>query len=410
VGVRDWLLRGEKWQEKRTITSAEVPWVPFNMGGSLNYGTVSPDTALSLSSVYAANRLIAQSVSTLPLKTYRRLGPDGRQPMPTLPQLFQQLQTDGTLVPWLHRCVASLTLRGNAYGLIVSRDGFGFPTLIEWLDPGRVTDDGRPGKTGWLYNGREVANEDIVHIPLFAVPGKRCGLSPLGSFARTLGVGLQAQAYAEGWFGAGGFPPGKFKNNQKTVTASEADAIKARLSAAIKSRDPLVYGADWDYDVVSVPPEEAQFVETIKMTTNQIAAIYGIPPEMIGGESGSSMTYANVEQQQINFVMFTLRPYLVVLETAFSALLPDRQYVKFNSDALIRADLKTRWEVNQIRTTMGAASIDEIREQEDQPLLPNGQGAKFAVPAATPPALPAAANQADNSSGNGDVPPIRRIQ
>jgi HK97 family phage portal protein len=151
-----------------------------------------------------------------------------------------------------------------------------------------------------------------------------------------------------------------------------------------------------------VPPEEAQFVETMKMTTNQIAAVYGIPPEMIGGESGSSMTYANVEQQQINFVMFTLRPWLVRLETAFSALLPDRQYVKFNSDALIRADLKTRWEVNQIRVNMGAANVDEIRAQEDEPPLPNGQGQKYG------PVAPAAPRQ--TTTNPGDVTPMRRVQ
>ena len=163
-----------------------------------------------------------------------------------------------------------------------------------------------------------------------------------------------------------------------------------------------MYGRDWDYTPISVPPEEAQFVETMKMTTNQIAAIYGIPPEMIGGESGSSMTYANVEQQQINFVMFTLRPWLVALETAFSALLPDRQYVKFNSDALIRADLKTRWEVNEIRLKNGVASIDEIRAQEDQPPLPNGQGAQFTITKATEPA------SADND--NDEPARLRRVQ
>jgi hypothetical protein len=320
VGLRSWLLRGEAW-EKRTLTPADLPWtsqVPFNVGGPLPGGTVSPETALTLSSVYSANRLIAQSVATLPLKTFRRTGSDGRQPMPSLPQLFQQLQTDGQLVPWLHRCVTSLTLRGNAYGLIVSRDGFQFPTAVDWLDPGSVHEDMRPGRTGWLYNGREVPNEDIVHIPLFAIPGRRCGLSPIGSFARTLGVGLQAQAYASDWFGAGGFPPGTFKNTQKTV-----------------------------------------------------------------------------------------RPYLVTLENAFSALLPDKQYVKFNSDALIRADLKTRWDVNQIRVAMGAASIDEIREQEDQPPLPNGQGQTYgpqpvSQPQPPPPQL--------NPGNNGAAPPIRRIQ
>lgn len=385
--------------EKRTITT--LPWnegLPFNRMPSAFYGSsVSQDMALSLSSVFAAVRLLAQSISTLPVKAYRR-GPDQRVPMPNLPQLFDLLVTDGTLVPWLHRCVTSLALRGNAFGLIISRDGYGFPTVIDWIDPSRVAADDRPGETGWLIDGRSVARTEVVHIPLFPVAGKRLGLSPISSFAESVGVGLKAQQYAAGWFDAGGFPTGTFKNSEQTVNPEQAEQIKARLNSAIMSRSPLVFGRDWDFQTISVPPEEAQFVQTMKMTTNQIAAIYGIPPEMIGGESGSSMTYANVEQQSINFVMFTLRPWLVVLESAFSALLPDRQYVKFNSDALIRADLKTRWEVNQIRVTMGAANIDEIRAQEDLPPLPNGQGQQYGPqPAAITP----------TESG---VTPIRRVQ
>lgn len=401
MGFVDWLLGRESVpEESRTLTSESVPWVesvPFNTVPDLPYaGSVSPTRALSLSAVYSANRLIAQSISTLPVKAYRRT-PDGRVPMASLPQLFDQLVTDGSLVPWLHRCVTSLGLRGNAFGLVVTRDGFGFPTQLEWLDPGTVVPDGRQGKAGWLVDGREVARGDMVHIPLFAMPGQRVGLSPIASFARTLGVGLQAQSYANDWFAAGGFPPGTFQNTEKTVNQDEAEAIKARVVTAIRTHTPLVHGSDWKYNPISVPPGEAQFIETIKATTNQIAAIYGIPPEMIGGESGASMTYANVEQQQINFVMFTLRPWLVVLETAFSALLPDRQYVKFNSDALIRADLKTRWEVNKIRLDLGAASIDEIREQEDQSPLPNGQGQQYA----------AAVQPAPTNPG---VTPMRRVQ
>lgn len=386
-------------QETRTITGADVPWAehtPFNMVPPLDGPAQNPSTALSLGSVYAANRLLAQSISTLPLKAYRR-GSDIRTPMSSLPQLFDQLVTSGQLVPWLHRCVTSLGLRGNAYGLVVSRDGFAFPTAIEWLDPGLVLVDDRAGKNGWLYNGREVPRADMVHIPLFAMPGQRVGLSPISAFAQTLGIGLHAQRYASDWFGGGGFPPGTFKNTEKTIQQEEADAIKARVVTAIRTRTPLVYGNDWDYNPISVPPEEAQFVQTMKMTTNTIASVYGIPPEMIGGESGSSMTYANVEQQQINFVMFTLRPWVVVLETAFSALLPDRQYVKFNVDALIRADLKTRWEVNQIRHAMGESSIDEIRAQEDKSPLPNGQGQQYGP---TPTPLPA----------NNQVTPMRRVQ
>jgi HK97 family phage portal protein len=397
-------LRERHRSEARTITG--LPWVesvPFNMVPPLESTNISPHRALSLASVYSANRLLAQSISTLPLKAYRRSGED-RVPMASLPQLFATLVSDGQLVPWLHRCVVSLGLRGNAYGLIVDRDGYGFPTLIDWLDPAKVLVDDRYGRNGgWLYDGREIARDGLVHIPLFAMPGARCGLSPIAAYAATLGIGLQAQTYASDWFAAGGFPPGTFRNEEAVVGQDEAEQIKARVVNAIRTHSPLVHGKDWKYEPISVPPNEAQFIETMKMTTNMIAAVYGIPPEMIGGESGSSMTYANVEQQQINFVMFTLRPWLVTLEAAFSALLPDRQYVKFNVDALIRADLKTRWEVNQIRLQTGAANVDEIRAQDEQPPLPNGQGQTYGP-------LPAIAPATPQPDAGATPTPIRRIQ
>lgn len=405
MGWRSWLGLPEAPAPLEARSLNSLPWsdtgLAFDRMPSATYGTdIGEQKALSLGSVFAANRLIAQSISTLPVKAYRRNG-DARVPMPSLPPLFDQLVTDGALVPWLHRCVTSLGLRGNAYGYVVSRDGYGYPTAIDWLNPSRITPDSRPGMTGWLIDGREVARQDVVHIPLFALPGHRIGVSPIAAFANTLGVALQAQNYASEWFQAGGFPPGTFRNTQKQIDPQQAAIIKDRTTAAIRSREVLTFGADWEYNAISVPPEEAQFVETMKMTTNQIAAIYGIPPEMIGGESGSSMTYANVEQQQINFVMFTLRPWLVALETAFSALLPDRQYVKFNADALIRADLKTRWEVNEIRVRMGANNVDEIRAQEDQPPLPNGQGAQYG-----PTAIPAS-NQPGQDQASPT--PLRRI-
>src|SRR5215216_6692588 len=227
----DW----RKWfgfPEKRAITA--VPWqstVPFNVGPSAYGGDVNESMALRLGVVFAAVRLLAQSISTLPVKCYRK-GAEGeaRIPMPTLPQLFQLMVDDGTLVPWLHRCVVSLALRGNAYGLIISRDGYQFPTQIEWLDPTAVAEDTRQGEDGWLYNGRPVPREQIVHIPWFPVPGGRVGLSPIGSYAQSVGLGLKAQDYAHDWFNAGGFPPGTFKNMEQTVDPTSAAEIKARLT------------------------------------------------------------------------------------------------------------------------------------------------------------------------------------
>jgi HK97 family phage portal protein len=401
-------------EEARTLTS-ETLWgdsIPFNYVPGLEATPVSPAKALTLGPVYAAVRLLADSIATLPMDSFRKAG-DERVPSSRLPALFESMKESGELVPWLYACVSSLATRGNAYGLIVARDGWQYPTIVTWLDPSVVVPDDRPNaRGGWLVRGRPVPREDIIHITRFTQAGTRVGLSPIGAFAQSLGVALSAKDYTRTWFDNGGFPPGSFKNSQKTVTSSEAEIISSRLTNAIRGRRPIVYGSDWDYTPISVPQEEAQFLSTMKFTANDVAAIYGImQPEWIGGESGSSNTYANVEQTQINFVMFTLRPWLVILEHAFSALIPVGQYVRFNSDALVRADLKTRWEVNQIRLTVGAASVDEIRAQEDEPPLPNGQGSKYAVPAAAPPAgapPPASEQGTEQDQPSGEVTPIRR--
>jgi len=406
-------------EEARTITSGDL-WgdsIPFNYMPSDTAPPISPGKALTLGPVYSAVRLLADNIATLPLSSYRKAG-DERVPTSRLPALFDSMRESGLLVPWLYGCISSLALRGNAYGLIVDRDGWGYPTIVSWLDPSQVAPDDRPNKRGgWLVRGREVPREDIVHITRFSQPGQRVGLSPIGAFAQSMGVALSAKDYTRGWFDNGGFPPGSFKNTAKIVTNAEAEVISTRLTNAIRGRRPLVYGSDWDYTAISVPAEEAQFLSTMKFTANDIAAIYGImQPEWIGGESGSSNTYANVEQTQINFVTFTLRPWLVILEHAFTALIPAGQYVRFNSDALVRADLMTRWSVNQIRVTMGAASIDEIRAQEDEPPLPNGQGKKYAVASAAPTAPPAGApppasdvpKTPQRDQPPGEVTPIRR--
>jgi HK97 family phage portal protein len=146
----------------------------------------------------------------------------------------------------------------------------------------------------------------------------------------------------------------------------------------LRAGEPFVTGKDWKLDVISLPADDAGFVASAKLNATQIASIYGVPPDMIGGESSSSLTYSTVELNQIQFVTNTLRPWLVRLETAFSSLLPKPQYVKFNVDAMIRADTKSRWEVHQIARTIGAESIDEIRALEELPPLPDGQGQVYA--------------------------------
>lgn len=408
-GTRTALARLD--EEHRSVTM-----LPWNIGDPLGTAGIDQHAALTLSAVYSATDLIATSVATLPIKGYRRVG-DDRVAMPRLPPLFDRLVNNGQIVQWMRRCMTSLLLRGNAYGLIAERDRLGYPTNIVWLSPDHmhVQDQMISGPGSylfpiWTYLGREIPAEDLVHIPWYVVPERVEGLSPIAAFAATIGIGLGAQTYGSDWFSAGGFPPGTFKNAEVQVTQDEATAIANRLIAAMRARRPLVYGKDWDYKPVTVPPEEAQFLETMKATATEVAAIYHVPAEWIGGASGrAGLHYSTAEQDMLQMVTMGVRPYVELLESIFFALMPERQFVRFNVDSMIRADVKTRHEVYQIDASIGLRTINEMRAQEDWPPLASGAPNPASTPATpptqpAPPAQPTPAPPAPNGSPNGNTP------
>lgn len=386
--------------EHRDLNIGSVSF-PLNYGPSVVTEAVTWE-AFRLAPVFAAGRLLASSIASLPLQVYRRTR-DGREKIP-LPPLFASPSATGTLHDWVWRAITALAYQGNAVGLVTSRDRLEYPLQIEWLNTDLVTvSDSLPnlGERGsftnpiWSYNGTPLPEEDLVHIPWFVLPGRVWGLSPLGAYASTVRIGLDAQQYKSDWFKSGGVPPGQFRNENQKVEQADAQTIKTRLVQAIRSHEPLVYGKDWQYEPFPIPSSDAQFVETMRLTSSQIASIYGIPPEMIGGETGHSMTYQNVEQQSINFVQFTLLPWLTKLEDVLSTLLPRNQYVKFNVDGLIRTDAATRYANYEKAREVGLLSIDEIREMEDMSPLPREQGNDYtplAVLTAQAKTPPAAAN------------------
>lgn len=355
--------------EQRALTS-----LPWNVGGPLAPPlTPTIDLSVTLAAVYASVRILATNIASLPLHAYRTTT-DGTIRVKSLPALFDQPSVHGTLWDWLHRLVSSLALAGNAYGLVTRRDGFGYPTGVEWLHPDDVSvqDLAWNGPGSFIdpifrWRGRVIPKENLVHIPWFTVPWRVKGLSPIGAYAASVNAGLGAMAYSQDWFNAGGVPPGTFQNSAKQVNQQEADQIKERLVNAIRSHKPIVYGNDWEYKPIAINPHEAQFIETMKMTATQIAVVYGVPPEKVGGEKGGSMTYANSEQESIDLVQFTLLPWVKKLESAFFPIIPQAQYVKFNLDAMIRVDVRTRHDVHFIDRRMGLKSINEIRELEDLP-------------------------------------------
>lgn len=388
---------------RRSVESRSIDSVPWDHGGNPNSSSMTQDRALRLAPVFAANRHLVDNIATLPLKPYRRAG-DNRQPMAALPTLFQFLDEAGTLPDWLSRAVLSLAIHGNAIGIITNEDRFGYPTGVVWRPRKEfdVDDDSSPSRPQWYWNGRKIDTDQVVHIPWMTVPGKTLGLSPLEAFALSVDAGIKSQEYGNGWFDAGGIPPGTFKNSAKTVDQKEASLIKARLVRSIKTREPIVYGSDWDFNPITIPPQQAQFVETQKLTANQIASIYGIAPEEVGGEAANSLTYANEEMRQTTR-MHNLRPWFTRLEVGFSKLLPEPEYVKFAADAVVRADIKARHEVYRIARDIGLLSINEIRALEEKQPLPQG-GDDYTPLAKKDPAVQARETGLLNGSKKWQIP------
>ena len=368
--MRWWPFR--RRTEQRAITYQDV-WgsgrdTPWRSGGI--------DMALTLVPVFAATRLLADSVASLPLQTFRQV--DDIRLRVADPQMIAEPTGYGTVYDWVHRAVTSLALRGNAYGLVtgVARDGT--PERIEWLHPDEVTleTDRTDVPPVWYHQGRRVDSSMFLHIPGYTLPGRVLGLSPVKAYRLTVETGLGAQQFGADWFAGGTTPAGVLETDQ-AVEKEQAEEIKRRFKQAASGRDTVVLGAGTTYKPISVPADESQFLATMKATAGQIASIYGIPPELIGGESGNSLTYANTEQQAINFVTYTLRPWLVRLEAAITRLLPAGQFVRFNIDSIIRADLKTRYEAHHLALFDGWMSRDEVRLLENRAPLPNGEGAKY---------------------------------
>jgi HK97 family phage portal protein len=327
---------------------------------------------MSLVPVWACVRILANTIASLPIQLYRRSGNDG-QPVSYIPQLLFRPAAVDNLYQWINKLVYSLALRGNAYGLIVERDRLGFPTQIEWLSPDDVfVDETRPTLPVYYWQGVEVPSDLIFHVAWMVPPGCVTGLSPIRVFAQTIGVGLSASSYGLRWFENGGAPPGVMRNSQKTITRDESEEIRDRLMASIRSGKPLVHGADWEFTALQVSPEESQFISTMRLNATQIAAIYGVPPEMVGGETGGSYTYSSPEQRQIEFVNMTLRSWLVLIESRLSALMPGSEFVKFNADAMIRASTLDRYQAHNLALTGGWKVPNEIRALEDLPPVPWG--------------------------------------
>jgi HK97 family phage portal protein len=326
---------------------------------------VNPTTAMQHSAVWACVNLIAGSISTLPLAAYRR---GDRDPLPDLPLLLRQPSATMNLPDWLYAALQSLLLRGNCYGEIVDRAGAGLlPAQVELLNPDTVQVTTDNGRLVVRVNGQERDPASIWHVKAFTTAGSVVGLSPIQHARQAVGLGLGAEKFAAELFGNGAIPAGILSTDQP-VSNEVAEHWKARWKAIHgHQRDIAVLGGGARFQPVNLAPEESQFLETTQANVRTICRYFGVQPELVGADSGNSLTYANVEQRAIDFLQFCLRPWLVRVETALSALLSSTTTVKFNAAALVRTDLLTRYQAHESAIRAGWKLRSEVRELEDLP-------------------------------------------
>jgi HK97 family phage portal protein len=326
---------------------------------------VTTASAMQHSAVWACVNLIAGAISTLPLAAYRR---GERDPLPDLPPLLRQPSAGWALPDFLYAVLQSLLVQGNCYGLIVDRAGSGLlPSQVELLAPERVGVTVPNGAVVYRVDGREVDRASVWHVKAFTTAGSVTGLSPIGHGRQAVGLGLGAEQYAARFFGESGIPSGVLTSDQR-IGPEQARTLQERWEAKHQGRRRIaVLGDGARFQAITIPPEEAQFLETSRANVATIARYFGVQPELIGGESGGSLTYANVEQRALDFLTFGLRPWLVRLEVALSALLSSTTTVKFNAAALVRTDLLTRYQAHESAIRSGWKLRSEVRELEDLP-------------------------------------------
>jgi HK97 family phage portal protein len=335
---------------------------------------VTTSDALSLASVYRSVSIIATAMKQLGIHAYR----DDVKVTPT-PLWIRQPDPKRTREVWMEQTVNSLALSGNAYWL-VSRNPRNETVGLEVLNPFDVlinTDDfGNP--VFYTYRGTlKYSLDQVQHLALMRVPGNVYGLGPIQAAQKELLNARDTRDYAATWFDNGGVPSGVLKSDQM-LSPDAAEAAKTAWNA-LGSGGTVVLGNGLSYQSMYLNPRDAQFIEAQAWNVQQVGRLFGIPANMLmASVDGNSMTYTNMEQEQMAFVRYTLSQYIVEIESAMSYLSTRGVEVKVNVDSLLRSDTLTRYQAHQIALASGWMSIDEVRHIEDLPV----QGGESTIGAA----------------------------
>jgi HK97 family phage portal protein len=341
---------------------------------------VNNDTAMRHSAVWACLRLRADLVSTMPIDQYRRvLGIQVEIPAKP-PILVQPGGERVDICEWMYSTQVDLDRAGNTFGLITERNAAGLPNRIDLQplsDCSVIIKDGDISK--YRISGKLFDPEMVWHERQFTIAGFPLGLSPVAYAAWSIGQYQSAQQFALDWFGTGGVPKGHLQNTELTTIEPEAaQVIKTRFKASVENNDVFVSGKDWEYSPFQAEAVGAEWLEAQKYGIGDIARFFGAPGDLIDAAvSTGSITYANITQRNLQFLIMHLGPAIYRRERALSKNLPAPRYVKLNSSALLRMDDETRARVTKTKIEARTLAPSEAREHDNLPPFTESQLAEF---------------------------------
>ena len=363
----------------------------FYMGGSTSGKTVTERSAMQMTAVYSCVRILAEAIAGLPLHVYRYNSDGGKEKAidhSLYLILHDEPNPEMSSFVFRETLMTHLLLWGNAYAQII-RNSKGEVVALYPLMPNKMSVD--RDENGQLYyqylrSIDEVGGKsetvilkpaDVLHIPGLGFDGL-VGYSPIAMAKNAIGLAIATEEYGAKFFANGAAPsgvlehPGTIKDPQRV-----REAWQSQFGGSQNSGKIAVLEEGMKYTPISISPEQAQFLETRKFQINEIARIFRVPPHMVGDLEKSS--FSNIEQQSLEFVKYTLDPWVIRWEQSImrTLLTPEEKksyFVKFNLEGLLRGDYQSRMNGYATARQNGWMSANDIRELENLDRIPAEEG------------------------------------
>lgn len=382
-----------------TETSATTASTQYDPRQSVRYGHVGVAEALSLSTVYRGIQIHATATCQLSIRVER-----SGVTLADTPALAVTPYLAWSRSAFLEYAIVSLYTDGNAFWRII-RAGVGARTPgavidLQPINPHEVTvsEHPRTGVISYGYRGETLTEREIEHLKLLRVPGMLRGLGPIQSARMELRGAIDARDYGSMWLSDSQTPDGVLTTDQVLAPGDPAKYRNVWYGRNADGTDPddpaqrrlnerlRVMGQGLHYTPLMLKPADVQFLETQQFTTTQLARLLGVPASLLlAAVEGNSQTYSNVEQDWIAYARFSLMKPLKEIEEALTRHLPRGQTARFNLDALLRTDTKTRMEGHALAINSGVYDEEEARAIEGLPPRTAAQLAAYAArPARTP--------------------------